>query len=53
LGAADATIFEKEFGSVFKADDLVALKNFEIILKMAIDGLTSEPFVAKTLPLPV
>jgi hypothetical protein len=52
LGASDASLFEKEFGSVFKADDLVALKNHEVILKMAIDGLTSEPFVARTLPLP-
>jgi hypothetical protein len=52
VGAGDAGLFEKEFGSVFTANDLVALKNYEIILKMSINGLTSNPFVAKTLPLP-
>lgn len=52
LGATDALIFQKEFGSTFTSDDLVALKNYEIITKMSINNLTSEPFLAKTLPLP-
>jgi len=52
IGSTDATLFEKEFGGKFTADDLVALGKWQILLKMAINGLTSEPFFAKTLPLP-
>jgi len=52
VGARDASLFEKEFGSKFSADDLVSLGKYEVILKMAIDGLTSEPFIAKTMPPP-
>lgn len=52
LGAQDAGLFVKEFGSVFAEDDLVGLRNHEIILKMSIDKITSQPFSATTLPLP-
>jgi len=52
VGSADARLFEKEFGGKFTAEDLVALGKYQILLKMAISGLTSEPFFAKTLPLP-
>ncbi|MCR4326412.1 MAG: type IV secretion system DNA-binding domain-containing protein [Candidatus Roizmanbacteria bacterium] len=52
VGARDASLFEKEFGGKFSADDLVNLGKYEVILKMAIDGLTSEPFIAKTMAPP-
>ncbi|OGK64584.1 hypothetical protein A2209_03340 [Candidatus Roizmanbacteria bacterium RIFOXYA1_FULL_41_12] len=52
IGSSDAALFEKEFGGKFTADDLVALGKYQILLKMAINGLTSEPFFARTLPLP-
>jgi hypothetical protein len=52
VGAEDARILEKEFGSVFTEKDLVGLSNFQIIIKLAIDNLTSRPFFAYTLPLP-
>jgi hypothetical protein len=52
IGAGDATHFEKEFGGKFSVDDLVGLGKFQVLMKMAINGLTSEPFVAYTLPLP-
>ncbi len=52
IGSSDAELFEKEFGRKFTAEDLVALGKFQVLLKMAIDGLTSEPFFATTLPLP-
>lgn len=52
VGANDATHIEREFGGVFEAPDLVGLGKYEILMKLAIDGLTSEPFMAKTLPLP-
>jgi len=31
---------------------LVGLSNFQVIIKLAIDNLTSRPFFAYTLPLP-
>jgi len=52
VGAEDARILEKEFGGVFTEKDLVGLSNFQIIIKLAIDNLTSRPFFAYTLPLP-
>ena len=52
VSAGDAAIFEKEFGGQFTVDDLVALGKYEILLKMTIKGLTSTPFMAKTLPPP-
>lgn len=52
IGANDASLFEKEFGGKFTSEDLVSLGKYQILLKMAIDGLTSDPFFAKTLPLP-
>ncbi len=52
VGAEDAQILEKEFGEVFTAKDLVGLSNFQVIIKLAIDNLTSRPFFAYTLPLP-
>lgn len=52
VGARDAELLSKEFGSTFEPDDLVGLGKYQILLKMAIDGLTSNPFMAMTLPLP-
>jgi hypothetical protein len=52
VGARDANLLAKEFGSTFTEEELVRLGKFEVLIKMAIDGLTSQPFFAKTLPLP-
>jgi len=52
VGAQDSHILTKEFGDVYKERDLVSLDNYQIILKMAIEGKTSRPFSAYTLPLP-
>jgi len=53
VGAEDAHILEREFGSVYTEQDLVGLSNFQIVTKLAVDNLTSRPFFAYTLPLPV
>jgi len=51
VGATDATILEKQFGAnVPSARDLVSLANYEIYLKMMIDGVQTKPFSARTLP---
>ncbi|MFA5782461.1 MAG: CxxC-x17-CxxC domain-containing protein, partial [Bacteroidales bacterium] len=50
VGADDAEFLEKEFEPEFIPQDIVNLPNFKIYLKLMIDGITSRPFSAKTLP---
>lgn len=50
VGADDAEFMEKEFEPEFTAQDLVNLPNYHVYLKLMIDGVTSRPFSAKTLP---
>lgn len=52
IGAADATYLAKYFEPVFEANDLVNLNIQNIYVSMSIDGETSLPFSAKTLPMP-
>ncbi len=52
IGASDASALSKEFGQWYKEEDLVNLGAFQIVIKLAIDNLTSLPFHALTLPLP-
>jgi len=50
VGADDADFLEKEFEPEFMAQDLVNLPNYHVYLKLMIDGVTSRPFSAQTLP---
>lgn len=50
VGAGDAEFLEKEFAPQFTIEDLVNLGIYQIYLKLMIDGLTSAPFSATTLP---
>lgn len=50
VGAADAQFLEAEFEPVFTPNDLVNLAQWEIILKLMINGVASRPFTAKSLP---
>src|SRR5581483_10725032 len=50
VGAYDAEVLEKEFAPQFTAEDLVNLGFVQIYLKLKIDGVTSQPFSATTLP---
>jgi len=52
VGAEDARILEHEFGSTYVEKDLVGLSNFQTVVKLSVDNLTSRPFFAYTLPLP-
>lgn len=52
VGAADARILVREFGEKYEEAELVGLGNYETVLKLSIDNQTSNPFSAKTLPLP-
>lgn len=50
VGAYDAEVLEKEFAPVFTAEDVVNLGFAQIYLKLMIDGVSSQPFSASTLP---
>lgn len=54
IGAEDAEFIEKEFTPEFTASDFVNLSKYHVYIKLMIDGATSRPFSAQTLPpLPV
>jgi len=50
VGAIDAELFEKEFAPHFLAEDIVNLGIRQIYLKLMIDGVSSTPFSATTMP---
>jgi len=50
VGAADGTALETEFAPRFTPQDLVNLTKFDVYLKLMIDGVSSDPFSATTLP---
>lgn len=52
IGAEDAGYMAREFTERFKEEDLLALGNYQAIVKLAIDSVTQSPFLAYTLPLP-
>jgi len=52
IGAEDGSYMAREFGERFKEEDLLALGNYQAILKLAIDNITQAPFLTQTLPLP-
>ena len=49
LGAKDAPLLAAEFESKFETVDLLNLPNYDIYLKLMIDGTPSQPFSATTL----
>ncbi len=51
-GAEDAHILHREFSEVFEEKDLIQLSNYQIAIKLMIDGHGERPFLANTLPLP-
>ncbi|MHB8579132.1 MAG: type IV secretory system conjugative DNA transfer family protein [Ignavibacteriaceae bacterium] len=53
VGIDDAIYLAKEFRPTFDELDLINLPNHSIYLKLMIDGVTSQPFSANTLPFPV
>jgi hypothetical protein len=50
VSQSDAAILEKEFAPDVTADDLVSLDAHAMYIKLCIDGMTSVPFSAKSLP---
>lgn len=50
VGPEDAEFLAKEFTPAFTEEDLIGLPKYHIYLKLMIDGVTSNPFSATTLP---
>lgn len=50
VGATDGSALEKEMEPIFNLNDMVNLPNYQIYIKMAIDGVTCPAFSANTLP---
>lgn len=50
VGSDDADFLESEFDPEFTPQDIVNLPNYKVYMKLMIDGVTSRPFSAKTLP---
>lgn len=50
VGSYDAEVLEKEFTPQFSVEDIVNLGFAQIYLRLMIDGVSSQPFSAKTLP---
>ena len=51
VGADDAQIFSQEFSGKYSADDLVNLEKHQVINRLSIDNVISQPFSGYTLPL--
>ena len=49
VGAEDAALLSKEFMGVVTTEDLVGLANFNVYLKLMIDGAPCRPFRAETI----
>ena len=52
VGARDAHVLTREYAEIYSENDLVSLGKYEVVMKLSIDGMTSAPFPATTLPLP-
>jgi hypothetical protein len=52
IGTEDASVLSKEFRPQVSEADLQSLPNHHIYLRLMVNGMTSEPFSAMTLPLP-
>ncbi len=50
VGSPDAMFMEAEFMPRFTPEDIINLPKYNIYLKLLIDGVTSQPFSAITLP---
>jgi len=50
VGSPDAQYMETEFGPRFLPEDLINIPKYNIYLKLLIEGVTSQPFSAATLP---
>jgi len=51
VSGEDAEVISREFSTVIHARELVSLPSYHFFIKLRIDGTTSNPFSAETVPL--
>ena len=51
MGSEDAQVFSKEYGEHYTPEDLVSLEKHQIINRISVDNVISQPFPARTLAL--
>lgn len=49
LAHSDAEIMEREFAPLFGVEDMISLEPHSVLLRLAIDGSTSKPFLARSI----
>ncbi len=52
LGAPDAKVMAQEFAPYFTEEDIINLDAFNVYMELMVDGMSSRPFSAVTLPRP-
>jgi type IV secretory pathway TraG/TraD family ATPase VirD4 len=52
LGHDDATVLAAQFKAMTGVNDLISLPKFTAYTRLMIDGISSDPFSMRTLPLP-
>lgn len=52
LGHDDAAIMSSQFKEMASTNDLISLPKYTVYTRLMVDGVTSDPFSMKTLPLP-
>lgn len=51
VGASDAKVMATEYNPVFEENDLISLERFHMCIKLMVEGMSSAPFSAITLPI--
>lgn len=51
MGSEDAQVFSQEYGEHYTPEELVSLEKYQIINRVSIDNVISQPFPARTLAL--
>ena len=51
IGSSDAKILASEFTPVFEEGDLIGLERFHMCTKLMVEGMSSSPFSAITMPI--
>lgn len=52
LGKDDAEIISGQYKNIISSNDLISLPMFNAYLKLMVDGINSDPFSMRTMPLP-
>jgi len=51
MGSEDSQVFSKEYGEHYTPEELVSLEKYQVINRISVDNVISQPFPARTLGL--